>query len=541
MSNPLRRARRGVAAVSVLLIAAGWPAHAQGPGGHHRLHVRTVAPHFSLASELASERCRAGCGTKDYSYFEVLPLSLISPDGTIDVTGDGGEDFLQITDDGRNPAALVLRRGTDGSKSWATQGSRVLDIFAMRVGVPARPGLVVVTDSTGAAQQRVGGSRRTITAYDGRTGATLWQHKYVASRGGVRAPEGTVEEDGVLLSTDNRPTALLMAYRTGEPGSPGHVVVQPVLVSVAHGGVQLSGAAIKTSTLPPPSTVDVVSLGDEDKDGLADYALATTTSIEARSSASGASLWTTNGSQNLVVLPDVNGDNIADFRVSGVVHDGRTGARRYTLPGAYPFVAGDVDGDGSADLLDPTFASQGTMTMRLCAGSTGHNIWSQSFTAPSSPYSFVGTFPTGDLDGDGIQEFAVYEVDGETSAITWLRVNGRDGTVDPAPVSLAIPLYASIDGAGDDVVTLDQPGGVPTLLVDDGRDGHLLRTLPAAPATDPDFWFGGSVSAPRISAREHVGVESVAMIGAFHGGTTYVRIFDNSGRLLWSASGGYSV
>jgi hypothetical protein len=146
------------------------------------------------------------------------------------------------------------------------------------------------------------------------------------------------------------------------------------------------------------------------------------------------------GGMFLAVPGDVDGDGVPDVYASDwnnnakgpstgrvYIHSGRDGKRLLTLTGetagegfgTSPSVAGDVDGDGHADLIVGAWqysgAALGAGRAYLYSGKDGHLMKTFTCRTPGDAFGFDAV-TVGDIDGDGSSDFLI------TSA--WSGVHG---------------------------------------------------------------------------------------------------------------------
>ena len=202
-----------------------------------------------------------------------------------------------------------------------------------------------------------------------------------------------------------------------------------------------------------------------------------------------------------IVVRDVNGDGFADVLVpdwnngqiyilNGHADGSLSAAPSLSVPQAYAVAVGDVDGNGTADLVAVSSDNAETSTVSVFLGD-GHG----NFQPVSSPQSFTGLFPgvigLTDLDGDGQPDLVVYaEQDSASFNLVWFK-NAGGGNFAP-PISLALTtdntvaigdfnhdgkpdfIYGAVAGSASDSVPhllMNQGGGKFTDQVAAGFNG----------------------------------------------------------------------
>jgi hypothetical protein len=221
--------------------------------------------------------------------------------------------------------------------------------------------------------------------------------------------------------------------------------------------------------------------------------------------------------ESVAILGDVDGDGVSDFAVgswhpvpseeggvyvySGV---GRTlirridGAQAYEKLGFSLAALNDVDGDGVPDLAIGApwwFEPGGWDGGRVCvySGATGSLVWYQPAQGSQCMLGY-SIAPVGDLDGDGVDDFAAgapsfdtlphiyagaaYVFSGKTGAIlyTWI------GDEDLLGLGASTSIVGDVDADGiPDIAVAAGLGGMSgknrgRVYLYSGKDGSLLQT-----------------------------------------------------------------
>ena len=207
-------------------------------------------------------------------------------------------------------------------------------------------------------------------------------------------------------------------------------------------------------------------------------------------------------------LPDVDGDGIGELIVScpsrhGIrVYSGSKGRQLLRLQGdrygsAWGPVLGleDVDGDGAGDLAFTRRASQGEgeelppVEVVVVSGRTGEQLYSLDLARPSAQWQ-VTLCTVGDLDADGIEDFAV-------AAAQDSSTGDYDDLYEPGIVQLHSgrtgELLRSFAGPDEGVsfgysIAGSLPGAEVTLLI--ARHDVGFGGSPSGPSGYSTYWNG---------------------------------------------------
>ena len=245
-----------------------------------------------------------------------------------------------------------------------------------------------------------------------------------------------------------------------------------------------------------------------------------------------------------VAQGDLNRDGIADI-ISGAgrgsaplvrAFDGRTGAPLLSffafdpsMSGGVDVAAGDVTGDGVADILAAAGCG-GPFVVRAFDGRSGALV--REYSAGSPAWSCGLHVAAGDVNGDGIADIVVGSAQFNTPAVRVL--DGATGSMLRELVPYAPPFTGGVyvaagDLTGDgfaDIVTGAGPGGGPHVRVFDGRTG-----APAGGSLASFFAYDAAFSGGvRVAAGDLNGDGRAELItGAGPGGGPHVRVFDGAG------------
>lgn len=220
---------------------------------------------------------------------------------------------------------------------------------------------------------------------------------------------------------------------------------------------------------------------------------------------------------------DVNGDGISDVIVgantntvgaagyegSAYVYSGRNGALLHQFDGATRYAAmgdavaglGDIDGDNFGDVLvcAPGPWQDDLGVSYIYSGRTGLELYQITDAGGHA------CTPLGDLNMDGITDFAISKLDGGTSseAIGEVSVfsgaNGSrlwrmTGSINGSRFGASLANAGDLDNDGYNDLIIGEPysTGVATTYVISGRTGSTIHLL--QPPTNLGIYFGWSVA-----------------------------------------------
>lgn len=238
-----------------------------------------------------------------------------------------------------------------------------------------------------------------------------------------------------------------------------------------------------------------------------------------------------------VAAGDVNGDGVPDI-VTGAgpggapnvkVFDGATGTliRSFfafdpSFTGGVFVAAGDVNGDGAADLIVGADAGGGP-DVKVFDGKTGALL--QSFFAYGAGFTGGVRVAAGDVNGDGIADIVTGPGPGGLSNVEVF--DGATGALIRSFIAFDVSFTGGVfvaagDTSGDgraDIVVGADAGGAPHVKVFEATSGSELQSFFAFAPT-----FTGGV---RVAAGDVTG-DGVAdlIVGAGPGGGPVVAVFD---------------
>lgn len=416
------------------------------------------------------------------------PVTYLDLAAVGDLDGDGRADTVEIaqTRNAASPTSHLRARRGDGRVLWETRVPGYAYTRGARVGPAGKPGVLVLSRLQEARPTPVGiaiAEAWTVAAYAG-DGTQVWARPMppdvwafsVASYGIVGVP--------LLWGVDDLLPGKADDLVLGVTAAAGAAVVR---TPAAYPAWVLNGA---DGTLGPVAAADVVEqeagslvylVPDLSGDGLTDLVTQVGSGNEvalvAQSATGGAPVWVT---RDLPIrwptwidaLGDVTGDrrgdltmgvdNVSDPDTSRVmVVSGADGTVATTYPGHGAMSLGDVDRDGRRDVsvlsLDVE-SPQVTLTTTTYDARRRVIHRNVERLGPVDDDDFVGVaaYDAGDVQGDGVRDLATFlGIDrGRTTASRRAIVDGRTGRV--LHRGEGVPLHASMDRRGDDLLRLAQ-------------------------------------------------------------------------------------
>ena len=463
---------------------------------------------------------------------DAWPVGQISRDKVADLDADNRSDVIVVRDDAnRTTTTVTVRRGVDGRVVWSKAVPYFVGLTPMRVASPSRPGVIIARveigpPDGGLADTGVSETRSitlVVTAYDGRSGAALWNYRRTDQGASARIETVLPGRDGragrlaLMLPTEESliapsgQAAILSAStgkvrNIGEPGDYGDYWVNGGDIDndgYADPIVSLNGQTdgpidLFTPGLPP--------LVDERNFSIDTFAGA----LVAVSSSSGEQLWRgpnyrdasqiiphkgDRGTVDLLFTSCMTSDDDGCYEWNVSAVNGRTGQGRWTWDApccsdSLPPV-GDVDGDQIQDFYLPSDGSGPSCTYpngschAVRSGANLDVLWqtrrfcfvrvdedqnpdvrSRSDVQPDGVADFTGTHRL----GPGGKCSTPYEtVD--------IIMSGRDGSLQRTPGPLGRALGASVDGMGEDYLRWTEEGANITAAAVDGRTYRTLWTF----------------------------------------------------------------
>jgi hypothetical protein len=518
-----------------------------------------------------------------------------------DWSGDGRPDDLSMhytfVVDGlavRTSVTLRVAEGDTGRLLWTRRWTRddndyIFPIEA-NVGRRGRPGLILA--EVRGFEFETTGIDYTFKALTSR-GKKLWVRRFSSTITG-EWPVTYVGTDyvvsvGTFDALPGRATDVLIASGAVVVPPAWYLrsgVIQAMVVDGRDGSiVEHSLPEVGVGFVPVAGTVH-----DMDRDGLDDYAFLNerpnvapgedggtvpvavgTGIVVARRGTDGSPLWTGGGldfaerNVSLEDLGDVVGTEEGDVFVETMAQlldpgdpdqtltyllDGATGNIVWERRGQWPYSPGDIDGDGSRDVLTQHYYSDdGFVATHVRAFTdTGHRLWHREYrtehpleTCCSWLIHWGGGWGVGDYDGDRLSDGYITHTAGsflarnEVANVEHFVIDAASGEVLARGGEEFEPLGSpAVDGGTADYALVRWEDGGALVEVHDGTTGALLTSSRVAfdVPVDPKnlYLYAESARLNRDRCAE------VALSVYAPSGTYEVMLDGADGSLLWSRS-----
>lgn len=430
---------------------------------------------------------------------------------------------------------IRIRRSTDGKVHWKkTYNDFVIPVPA-RIGSPVRPGVLAVGGLLSFFGGGAGERYFTLEALDGTSGRRQWGREY-RSVGGSR--------DFTTSIATNSPVSISLFQ--GLPGSAtdilvglGDYVQTPFTTTVAVRTIAING---EQGTEVAHGNIDVgvdwipypIAISDADGDGLDDYGVANNFGVDrggpqeppsfggilyARRGTDGGEIWTTGGLTfmhyaGLISLPDVVGQGMRDLGVATyhprdaqllpaplpelpigftdsvptvMLFDGSNGYLRWTKDGNWLFSPGDVNGDGTDDVVVERMKGNRKRLVYEEHAFMGvdRKLWVHDVTWKPKDclagaclrFWFGGAGRMGDVQPDALRDTFVslgkFEDPGGEERKTYV-MDARSGRVLVRSDDTLVPAMVALDGDGSDLLTLQADTSSLAVTARRGTSGAVL-------------------------------------------------------------------
>ena len=380
------------------------------------------------------------------------------PSGTINFFNATTGQFLGAT--ALNPfgqAALytsAIRAGTNTIRADYSGDSFYRASSGTAVQVVDRKALIAVGADAGPLA--------TVRVYDPRTGAFVREFNPFTGgyRGGVKVAVGDINNDGVA--------DIVVAAGSGAPG--GHVR--------AFSGVD--GSLLASFFTFPGYTGGVdIAVGDVNGDGFADIITGTLV-----------------GSDHVRVFSGTDGSGRTELMSFFAYSDPALKFVRSTNPVGITVGAGDVNGDGLADVVTGTVRQVGHV--KAFAALSAAELY--SFLPYGQGFVSGVNVAAGDVDGDGFADILTGPAVTATDVKVFSGRTGQERVAFPAFPGASVGVrVGAVDRNGDritDILT-GAAGGGPVVNIFTA-DGNLIDSFPSASATEPPsaagIFVGGSAN-----------------------------------------------
>jgi hypothetical protein len=440
----------------------------------------------------------------------------LEPAGDFD--GDGlrdvlGSALLYDEDTGEYVVRLNGRAGVDGMHLW----SRTVDSsYAGAVPVPVgrnEGGVLLLREGSSEDASGATTSWMDLEMIDG-DGETVWSRRFTSTV--EQTPVGTVGR-GVFFGgaffdavADGATDILIGTYDFVFTQGVFRERLQALVINGADGSTAGVGTEVHVDDATSGSFPSLLTVPDVTADGLDDFAFvlelpAGRGEVSLRGGLDGVERWRArgvpiDGFPYLFEVGDVTGDGVQELALysdgdgrreaSTSLIDGLLGVVYWSRAEVFPFVLGDVDRDGLADVGAQSFIIEderfGARYEVLDRSGTAKRSVEHVIPASDEPFLYGEVQLAGDVARDGIADtfLTLYSYDYDTGDDTFL-----DGVVDGADSALrwtgalreglenVTAVAASIDGAGDDVIGVDRGMyGPPTITALDGATGVQVWT-----------------------------------------------------------------
>ncbi|MGH2754145.1 MAG: hypothetical protein ACRDLB_06890 [Actinomycetota bacterium] len=353
------------------------------------------------------------------------------------------------------------------------------------------------------------------------------------------------------------PATDLLVGRADYVATAGEMIVRSRVgvIDGADGKMQDQAEKISTTKIPAISDTD-----DLNGDGLDDYSIVDRKSgdwkIVARSGRSGKRIWNWTGRLGYGAGawrgPDLNDDGIGELELEYVRRndmfgflDGASGRLLFTARGNFPYVAGDIDRDGEADIgaFDWYRRENVTGTRQFAIDwRSGKRLYSAVYFpelrgCERGCFSVTFLLDAGDVNRDGVRDTlwdqSVLGDSGRVGGPSRVRftTSGRNG-LRIGGGSL-VPVRGSFDGIGDDSAEVIRKRRSLTVEAHDGVTDRVLwrATFKADRKTKLADTF-----APYDTAVELTGdrCDDLMLTLRRQGTIAFYLIDGGSGRLVWT-------